>query len=178
MSEGRDAELCLCTRAYSLTYSLICSLGVMRSFLPMIIDAHSLGGATINRKGAIDVITDGERAFIVCSAGSPKRVGGLGDVLAGASGTYIAWAAIAARQPAEKQQQGGASPSPSPAATSPSASAAASAAGSSPASPSPSSSPSSSGPLDVPSLILAAYGASLFCRELQRRVTAPTKGVA
>lgn len=56
-------------------------------FLPL----FSLGGVTICRKGSIDVISNGRVALICAASGCPRRVGGQGDVLAGACGTFIAW---------------------------------------------------------------------------------------
>lgn len=47
---------------------------------------YSLGHATILRKGRYDVISDGHHAILVQHGGSPRRVGGQGDVLSGAVG--------------------------------------------------------------------------------------------
>ena len=46
------------------------------------------GGATIVKKGMVDIITDGSEAFFVATPGSLKRPGGIGDLLAGTIGTF------------------------------------------------------------------------------------------
>jgi len=49
---------------------------------------------TVMRKGFVDVISNGRRAVIVSSSSSnqsPRRVGGQGDVLAGATGMFLTW---------------------------------------------------------------------------------------
>lgn len=58
---------------------------------------------TICRKGAVDVITDGRVACIAATKGCPRRVGGQGDLLAGASGTFIAWTRMACDADARKK---------------------------------------------------------------------------
>ena len=54
----------------------------------------ALGGVTIVKKGAVDVIANGVSALTqrVEGAGAPRRCGGLGDFLAGTIGTFAAWA--------------------------------------------------------------------------------------
>lgn len=52
----------------------------------------ALGGVLILRKGAADVVTDGEAVLCVTEQGSPKRSGGQGDVLAGCLATLLSWA--------------------------------------------------------------------------------------
>mmetsp|Transcript_16976 Transcript_16976/g.16653 ORF Transcript_16976/g.16653 Transcript_16976/m.16653 type:complete len:201 (+) Transcript_16976:376-978(+) len=56
--------------------------------------ANSLNGATILKKGLVDVISDGNRVFYVKTKGSLKRCGGQGDVLAGTIGTYAYYAKL------------------------------------------------------------------------------------
>jgi ATP-dependent NAD(P)H-hydrate dehydratase len=52
----------------------------------------ALGGVLVVRKGAVDVVTDGESVLCVAEEGSPKRSGGQGDVLAGCLATLLSWA--------------------------------------------------------------------------------------
>jgi ATP-dependent NAD(P)H-hydrate dehydratase len=52
----------------------------------------AMGGVLIVRKGAEDVVTDGETLLCVTEKGSPKRSGGQGDVLAGCLATFFSWA--------------------------------------------------------------------------------------
>lgn len=40
----------------------------------------------------VDVITNGRKAFLIYQPGSPKRCGGIGDVLSGLTGLYAFWA--------------------------------------------------------------------------------------
>lgn len=56
--------------------------------------ARSLGGVTVVRKGKIDTISDGARTISCAVPGGLKRCGGIGDVLSGAMGTFMAWASI------------------------------------------------------------------------------------
>ncbi|KAJ2609886.1 hypothetical protein EV177_004236 [Coemansia sp. RSA 1804] len=53
--------------------------------------AHKLGGVTVVRKGQSDVISNGERVFVCDEAGGLRRCGGQGDVLCGATVTFMAW---------------------------------------------------------------------------------------
>ena len=64
--------------------------------------ARALGGVTVLRKGATDEISNG--AFLLTmpqscelAAAPPRRCGGQGDVLAGTTGVFLAWAARAGR---------------------------------------------------------------------------------
>ena len=41
------------------------------------------------RKGLVDIVSDGDRTFLVTTAGGLKRCGGQGDVLAGTVGNFI-----------------------------------------------------------------------------------------
>ncbi len=48
------------------------------------------------QKGVADLIACGARPVLCCSApGAPRRCGGQGDVLAGATGVFAAWAVAA-----------------------------------------------------------------------------------
>lgn len=53
-----------------------------------------LGGVTVVRKGAIDIISDGEMAMVCEAPGCWRRVGGQGDVLAGAVGAFVTWSEL------------------------------------------------------------------------------------
>ncbi|KAG7194280.1 uncharacterized protein KQ657_005007 [Scheffersomyces spartinae] len=53
--------------------------------------SKKLGNITIVRKGAKDVILQGDKYLTVDLASSPRRVGGQGDTLSGALGTFINW---------------------------------------------------------------------------------------
>jgi ATP-dependent NAD(P)H-hydrate dehydratase len=53
--------------------------------------AHALGGVTVFAKGRTDVVSDGERVERLPEGGAPRRVGGQGDILAGAMGLFVAW---------------------------------------------------------------------------------------
>jgi ATP-dependent NAD(P)H-hydrate dehydratase len=54
--------------------------------------ARRLGDAKLFVKGEQDVVTDGRVTVPLSRGGSPRRVGGQGDVLAGALGLFAAWA--------------------------------------------------------------------------------------
>jgi len=58
--------------------------------------ASLLGGATVVRKGHVDVISNGRRAVVVASSSDTnlRRVGGQGDVLAGATGMFLTWGSM------------------------------------------------------------------------------------
>jgi len=64
--------------------------------------ARAVGGATVIRKGVVDVVTDGRVCVVVTAKGSPRRVGGQGDLLAGAIGTFATWARIVHENRKEK----------------------------------------------------------------------------
>jgi ATP-dependent NAD(P)H-hydrate dehydratase len=53
--------------------------------------ARALGGVTLFAKGRSDIVTDGERTETFAFPASPRRVGGQGDILAGAIGLFTAW---------------------------------------------------------------------------------------
>ncbi len=53
-------------------------------------------GVVVMRKGAVDLVSDGAVTLAVEDAGSPKRSGGQGDVLAGCTATLLSWAKAAA----------------------------------------------------------------------------------
>ena len=69
--------------------------------------ARAIGGATVVRKGAIDVVSDGSRAVYCCRQGAPRRCGGQGDVLTGAIGTVWAWCGLKRQRDAEEKKRGG-----------------------------------------------------------------------
>ena len=54
--------------------------------------AKALGHVTILCKGTQDVVSDGHSSEICAVAGTPRRCGGLGDLLTGSSATLLAWA--------------------------------------------------------------------------------------
>jgi len=64
--------------------------------------ARKLGGVTILRKGAVDIISNGEHAAFCTETGSPRRCGGQGDVLAGSAGLWYAWALQAQKRQHDK----------------------------------------------------------------------------
>lgn len=50
-------------------------------------------GATIVRKGRVDLVAAGDAPVLVCAEpGAPRRCGGQGDVLAGTTAVMAAWA--------------------------------------------------------------------------------------
>ena len=53
--------------------------------------ASALGGVCIVRKGAVDWISNGEKAIVSETEGGRKRSGGQGDTLTGSIGTTLAW---------------------------------------------------------------------------------------
>lgn len=53
--------------------------------------ASTLGNITICRKGAEDIISDGISTVVCSEKGSPRRCGGQGDLLSGATGTFTHW---------------------------------------------------------------------------------------
>ena len=60
--------------------------------------SQKLNGTVVLRKGLIDIITDGNKAFYVKSNGSLKRCGGQGDILAGTLGTFSYYAQLLQKQ--------------------------------------------------------------------------------
>ena len=52
----------------------------------------ALGGVTICKKGLTDLISDGNNVMGCSVEGSPKRCGGVGDLLAGSIGVIAGWA--------------------------------------------------------------------------------------
>ena len=58
--------------------------------------ARVLGGPVVVRKGPTDLVCDGSSVLANCEAGSLKRSGGQGDVLAGTIATLLGWARTAA----------------------------------------------------------------------------------
>jgi ATP-dependent NAD(P)H-hydrate dehydratase len=62
-------------------------------------DASLEQGATLVQKGQTDIIARGAAPALHCdAAGAPRRCGGQGDVLAGTTGVFVAWAVDAARR--------------------------------------------------------------------------------
>ena len=56
-------------------------------------------GATLVQKGHADIIARGSAPALHCTAaGAPRRCGGQGDVLAGTTGVFVAWAVASARR--------------------------------------------------------------------------------
>ncbi|KAI8319595.1 Ribokinase-like protein [Martensiomyces pterosporus] len=53
--------------------------------------ASKLGGVTLVRKGKFDIITNGDRLFVCDETGGLRRCGGQGDILSGATATFLAW---------------------------------------------------------------------------------------
>ena len=53
--------------------------------------ARALGHLTVLHKGTHDVISDGRTTEHCHSAGSPRRCGGQGDLLAGLLATFLGW---------------------------------------------------------------------------------------
>jgi len=62
--------------------------------------ATALGHITILHKGLKDVISDGKDTVECGAAGSPRRCGGQGDLLAGALATFVHWALTLTSPPA------------------------------------------------------------------------------
>ena len=54
--------------------------------------AKALGHITVLHKGSHDLISDGWTVELCHSAGSPRRCGGQGDLLAGLLATFLSWA--------------------------------------------------------------------------------------
>ena len=52
---------------------------------------QTLGNITIVRKGVEDIISDGHSVVTCTEAGSPRRCGGQGDLLAGSMGIFAFW---------------------------------------------------------------------------------------
>lgn len=51
--------------------------------------SRKLEGCTILRKGLVDIVTNGDRAFMIGAEASKKRCGGMGDVLSGVLGSFV-----------------------------------------------------------------------------------------
>ena len=56
--------------------------------------SSALGGITILRKGAIDIITNGDKFILIGKPYSLRRCGGQGDILAGIIGLWLYWTNI------------------------------------------------------------------------------------
>lgn len=57
--------------------------------------ANSMGNITVLHKGAPDLISNGRVTEECVAAGSPRRCGGQGDVLAGSLATFLHWSSTA-----------------------------------------------------------------------------------
>lgn len=66
---------------------------------------RELDGVTILKKGAVDLISDGEHLLRCDVEGGPRRSGGLGDILAGTLGIIYAWATMAAAAGVSKESK-------------------------------------------------------------------------
>lgn len=55
--------------------------------------AAEMGGVTILRKGAVDIISNGAKVIRCTETGCPRRCGGQGDVLSGIAGLFSYWMA-------------------------------------------------------------------------------------
>jgi ATP-dependent NAD(P)H-hydrate dehydratase len=62
--------------------------------------AAALGHVTVLHKGLRDIISDGRETLECGTAGSPRRCGGQGDLLAGALATFLHWALGLSHPPA------------------------------------------------------------------------------
>lgn len=61
--------------------------------------SEALGGATLVQKAHADLIASASNTVLQCTVpGAPRRCGGQGDVLAGTTGVFVAWAMAAARR--------------------------------------------------------------------------------
>lgn len=56
--------------------------------------AKALQGPTLVAKGSKDVVSDGNITLVCDANSSPKRAGGMGDVMAGAVAAYASWAQL------------------------------------------------------------------------------------
>ena len=63
--------------------------------------ARALGNLTVLHKGTHDVISDGRTTEHCHSAGSPRRCGGQGDLLAGLLATFLGWGTWRTREESE-----------------------------------------------------------------------------
>ena len=68
--------------------------GAVRDAKELMELCRALGGLTIIKKGRRDLISDGDTVLAVDEVTSPRRCGGLGDVLSGAAGTFLVWASF------------------------------------------------------------------------------------
>ena len=68
---------------------------------------QALGGVTICKKGVTDLISDGKNVMECSVEGSPKRCGGVGDLLAGSIGVVAGWAYQYNRSGTQKWAKGG-----------------------------------------------------------------------
>ena len=54
--------------------------------------ASSLGGVTVLLKGRVDILSNGSAVWVSAVPSSPRRCGGIGDILSGSLGTFVSWA--------------------------------------------------------------------------------------
>ncbi|KAG5190693.1 Ribokinase-like protein [Tribonema minus] len=69
--------------------------------------ASAFGGVTVVMKGASDHISDGKEAVTCDLKGGLKRCGGLGDILSGTLGTFLAWNSLEEKRSGEQAKDGG-----------------------------------------------------------------------
>lgn len=70
--------------------------------------AQRFSGVTIVSKGPVDLIADGSGLVLTCDVpSSPRRAGGQGDVLAGATAAFMAWSSKRAAAAAPAGSGGG-----------------------------------------------------------------------
>jgi len=62
--------------------------------------ASRLGGVTILRKGAIDILSNGHEFVLISEPCSLRRCGGQGDILCGVIGLWLHWALMAKQEKA------------------------------------------------------------------------------
>ncbi|KAL7721734.1 ATP-dependent (S)-NAD(P)H-hydrate dehydratase [Entamoeba marina] len=75
-------------------YSRLCdALKVKNTTHPTAL-SKMLGGVTIIKKGEHDIISNGYYTATVLQEGSPRRCGGIGDLLSGSVATFLAWSVL------------------------------------------------------------------------------------
>ena len=91
----RDYERCVLTPNAVECRRLAEALG-LEGGAPVEEIAGALGNVTVLRKGLEDEASDGRETVAVSGRGSPRRSGGIGDVLSGTIGLTMAWAHLSA----------------------------------------------------------------------------------
>jgi len=56
--------------------------------------AQTMGGVTVFRKGAVDIVCNGEKFILISKPCSLRRCGGQGDILAGVIGLWLHWCRV------------------------------------------------------------------------------------